>query len=411
MKRVVITGLGVVSPVGTGRDSYWSALAEGKNGIGYIDCFDTTDHNVKIAGEIKDFNPELWLDKKEVRRTDRVVQFAEAAASLALEDAKFNADSVDQNRFGVYIGSGQGGISTTSDNIKTLLERGPGRVSPFCVPMMIVNMPAAYVAINHHAKGPNFSVSTACATSLHCIGEAYHAIARGDADYMLAGGAEAAIVPLCTAAFGSLKALTVNSDPNSACCPFDANRSGFVVGEGAGVLMLEEYEAACARGAHIYAELKGYGISCDAYHITAPDPEGDGAYRAMKMAVDHAGWKTEDVELINAHGTSTPMNDRIETAAVKRLMGVASKNVLLQATKSMIGHSLGASGALGTIAALMAVERGIVHPTINYKNADPECDLNCVPNTALQKKIDKLLVNAFGFGGHNAVLAIESCKR
>jgi len=411
MRRVVITGLGVVAPTGIGRENFWSALAEGKNGIGLIESFDTEAHNVKIAGEVKDFNPELWLDKKEVRRTDRAVQFAAAAADLAIDDAKFDSEAIDGTRFGVYVGSGQGGIATTSDNIKTLLERGPNRVSPFCVPMMIVNMPAAYIAIRHHAKGPNFSVSSACATALHSIGEAYCTIVRGDADYMLAGGAEAVIVPLCTAAFGALKALTTNPDPNIACRPFDAERSGFVAGEGAAVFMLEDYDKACERGAHIYAEIKGYGLSCDAYHITAPDPEGDGAYRAMKMAVEHAGWRPEEIELVNAHGTSTTLNDKMETAAIKRLMGdEAAKKVLVQATKSMVGHALGASGGLGLAAALMAVEKGIVHPTINYHTQDPECDLNYVPNKAIEKKISKLIVNSFGFGGHNAVLAVEECK-
>ena len=411
MKKVVITGLGVVSPIGIGKEAYWSALAEGKNGIDFISSFDTEAHNVKIAAEVKDFNPELWLDKKEVRRTDRAVQFAQAAASLAIEDANFKVDEIEKTRFGVYIGSGQGGIKTTSDNIKTLLEKGPNRVSPFCVPMMITNMPAAYVAINCHAKGPNFSVTSACATALHSIGEAYNAIARGDADYMLAGASEATIVPLCTAAFGALKALSTNPDPKTACRPFDAQRDGFVAGEGAGVLLLEEYEAAKARGAHIYAEIKGYGLTCDAYHITAPDPTGDGAYRAMKLAVKRAGWQKEEIDLINAHGTSTHFNDKMETAAIKQLMGAdAAKRVLVQATKSMIGHALGASGALGLVASLMAFEKGVVHPTINYTTFDPECDLNYVPNKAVTASVRKILVNSFGFGGHNAVIALEKCE-
>lgn len=411
MRRVVITGLGVVSPIGIGRENFWSALAQGKNGIGFIESFDTQAHNVKIAGEVKDFNPELWLDKKEVRRTDRVMQFAAAAANLAIDDAKFDCDAIDQNRFGVYVGSGQGGIATTCDNVKTLLEKGPNRVSPFCVPMMIVNMPGAYIAIRHHAKGPNFSVSSACATALHSIGEAYHTIARGDADYMLAGGAESAILPLCTAAFGALKALTTNSDPTVACCPFDAKRNGFVASEAAAAFMLEDYEKARERGAHIYGEIKGYGLSCDAYHITAPDPDGEGAYRAMKMAVEYAGWKPQEIELINAHGTSTTLNDKMETVAIKKLMGEeAAKKVLVQATKSMTGHSLGASGGLGLAAALMAVEQDVVHPTINYTTPDPDCDLNYVPNKAIERKISKFIVNAFAFGGHNAVLAVEECK-
>ena len=411
MKRVVITGIGAVAPIGTGKNNYWSALAEGRNGIDFISSFDTEKFKVKIAGEVKDFNPLDWFDKKEARHTDRVIQFADAASRLAIEDAEFDTVSADHERFGICIGSGQGGIGTAVENIYTLADKGPDRVSPFSVPMMIVNMPSAYVAIRHNAKGPNFSVSSACATSLHSIGEAYHMIVREDADYMLAGGAEAAAIPFGVAAFGALKALSISTEPATACRPFDADRNGFVLGEGAGVVMLEDYENAKARGAHIYAEIKGYGATCDAYHITAPDPSGDGAYRAMKLAVERAGWKPEEIDLINAHGTSTHFNDSMETAAIKRLMGEeASKKVLIQATKSMIGHALGASGVLGLIASLMAVEKGVVHPTINYTTPDPECDLNYVPNKAINAAAEKVLVNAFAFGGHNASIALEKCR-
>ena len=354
-RRVVITGCGAVTPIGIGKEEFWSALERGENGVDYITLFDTEKHTTKIAAEVKNFNPENWLDKKEVRRTDRVLHFAAAGADLAVQDAGLDLEKLDKEMFGVYVGSGEGGIHTIEENFRLLYEKGPSRVSPFMVPMMITNMPAGYIAIRLGAKGPNMAVVTACASSTHSMGEAYNCIMRGDADVMITGGVEAAISP-------------------------------------------------------IYAEVKGYGLSCDAHHITAPAPDGDGAYRAMAMAVRKAGWKPEEIDLINAHGTSTPLNEKMETAAIKRLMGDAADKVMVQATKSMVGHALGAAGAVGTIAALLAFERGIVHPTINFQTPDPECAINVVPNKAVNAKVERALVNSFGFGGHNGVIAIESCK-
>ncbi|MCE5201896.1 MAG: beta-ketoacyl-ACP synthase II [Synergistaceae bacterium] len=408
MRRVVITGAGAVTPIGLGKEEFWKALGEGKNGVGYTTLFDTSAHSTKISAEVKNFNPEEWLEKKEVRRTDRVLHLATAAADMAVKDAALDVESLDKNMFGVYIGSGEGGIGTIEENFHTIYEKGPSRVSPFLVPMMIVNMSAAYVAIRFGAKGPNMAVITACATSINCIGEAYNCIVRGDADIILAGGSEAAVTSIATAGFASLKALSNrNDDPEHASRPFDLGRDGFVMGEGAGVLVLEDLEHAKKRGAKIYAEVKGYGLSCDAYHITAPDPEGDGAYRAMAMAVRKAGWSTDDVDLINAHGTSTPLNDKMETMAIKRLFGAYGDKIMVQSTKSMIGHLLGAAGAVETIAAMLAIEKGIVHPTINQFEKDPECDLNTVPNKAVYADVNKVLINSFGFGGHNGVLALE----
>ena len=411
-RRVVITGCGAVTPIGIGKEAFWNALERGENGADFITLFDTAQHITKIAAEVKDFNPENWLDKKEVRRTDRVIHFAAAAADLAVEDSGLDIEKLDKNLFGVYVGSGEGGIHTLEENSRVLYEKGPNRVSPFMVPMMITNMPAAYIAIRFGAKGPNMAVVTACASSINSMGEAYNCIARGDADVMLTGGAEAAVSPLATAGFASLKALSNrNDDPKHASRPFDAERDGFVIGEGAGILVFEEYEHAKARGAHIYAEVTGYGLSCDAHHITAPDPDGDGAYRAMAMAVKKSGWQPEEIDLINAHGTSTPLNDKMETMAIKRLLGEDNaKKVLVHSTKSMVGHALGAAGAIETIATLLAIDKGIVHPTINQITPDPDCDLNTVPNKAAEAKVDRAIINNFGFGGHNGVLAIQSCK-
>ncbi len=411
MRRVVITGAGAVTPIGTGKEDYWKALEEGKSGVSLITLFDTSNHTVKIGAEVKNFDPEQWLDKKEVRRTDRILHLSTAATDLAVKDAGLDLGSLDKNMFGVYIGSGVGGIGTIDESFTTLFEKGPGRVSPFMVPMMIANMPAAYAAIRYGAKGPNMAVVTACASSINSIGEAYYCIQRGDADIMLSGGAEAAITSIATAGFTSLKALsTRNDDPEHASRPFDSDRDGFVMGEGSGILVLEELEHAQKRGARIYAEITGYGNTCDAYHITAPDPEGEGAFRSMAIAMKNAGWAPEQVDLINAHGTSTPLNDKMETAAIKRLLGKHGGKVMVQSTKSMVGHLLGAAGAVETIAALLAIEKGIVHPTINQFTPDPECDLNTVPNKAVRAEVNKVLINNFGFGGHNGVLAVERFK-
>lgn len=408
MRRVVITGLGAVTPIGMGKDEFWKSLEEGKNGIDFIKLFDTSQHSTKIAGEVKNFDPEKWLDKKDARRADRVVQFAVAAADMAIEDAKIDLESTDKERFGIYIGSGEGGIGTIADNFDTLFAKGPSRVSPFMVPMMLINMPAAYTAIRLGAKGPNMSVVTACAAAIHSMAEAYNAIMRDDADLMLTGGSEAAVSPIAVAGFASMKALSDrNDDPATASRPFDLNRDGFVIGEGAGLLLFEELEHAKKRGAHIYAEVVGYGSTCDAHHITAPDPEGEGAYRAMALAVKKAGWTPGEVDLINAHGTSTPLNEQMETKAIRRLFGEHADKIMVQATKSMIGHMLGAAGAAGTIAAIMAFEKGVVHPTVNQFTPDPECALNTVPNKAVKADVRKILVNSFGFGGHNGVLAIQ----
>ncbi|HPU68329.1 MAG TPA: beta-ketoacyl-ACP synthase II [Acetomicrobium flavidum] len=408
MRRVVITGIGVVSPIGNGKEEYWKALEEGKNGVGPITLFDVSEYPVRIAAEVKDFDPGQWMDRKEVRKTDRVIHFAVAASDMAIEDGALDLNGEDPTRVGVYLGSGEGGIGTSFQNIKTLLEKGPNKISPFFIPMMISNMPAAYVAIRHNAKGPSLCAVTACATATHTIGEAIYSIRRGEADVILAGGAEAAITPIGVAGFAAMKALSSrNDDPEHASRPFDADRDGFVLGEGAGVLILEELEHAKRRNAKIYAELVGYGNTTDAYHITAPDPEGVGAVRAMSMAVSMAGWDLADVELINAHGTSTPLNDAMEAKAIRALFGQYTDNILVHSTKSMIGHGLGAAGVLELIALLLAFERGVIHPTINLERQDEECPINVVGRAPVYRKISRALSNNFGFGGHNAVLAIQ----
>lgn len=412
MRRVVITGMGVVSPIASGRENYWRLLEEGRNGVEGISLFDASDYSVKIAAEVRDFDPEKWMDRKDARRADRVIQFSVAAADMAVEDASLNVDNLDPDRFGVFIGSGEGGISTSYEGMKTLLEKGPSRVGPFCVPMMLSNMPAAYVAIRFGARGPNICVVTACASATHTMGEAYHTIVRDDADVILAGGAEAALTQVAVAGFAAMKALsTRNDDPSHASRPFDVDRDGFVMGEGAGVLVFEELQHARNRGARIFAEVKGFGSTCDAYHITAPDPDGSGPAKAMLLAVKRAGWKPGDVELINAHGTSTSLNDRMEAAAIRRAFGDSAEEILVNSTKSMIGHTLGAAGALETIAAVQSLVEGIVHPTRNCINPDPDCPIRVVQDgKSLRKDISRLLVNNFGFGGHNAVAAIEKYR-
>jgi 3-oxoacyl-[acyl-carrier-protein] synthase II len=413
LRRVVITGMGVVSPIANGREDYWRFLEEGRNGVGPITLFDASDYTVKIAAEIRDFDPGEWMDRKDARRADRVIHFSVAASEMAVRDASLDAGNLDPDRFGVYIGSGEGGIATSYEGMKTLLEKGPSRVGPFCVPMMLSNMPAAYVAIVYGAKGPNICVVTACASATHTMGEAYHTIVRDDADIILAGGAEAAITPVAVAGFAAMRALsTRNEDPSHASRPFDAERDGFVMGEGAGVLVFEELEHALKRGANIYAEIKGFGSTCDAYHITAPDPDGSGPAKAMLQAVRKAGWKPEDVDLINAHGTSTSLNDRMEAAAIRNAFGDLADSILINSTKSMIGHTLGAAGALETVAAIQSICEGVVHPTANYVTPDPRCPIKVVPDgKALKKNVERLLVNNFGFGGHNGVIAIEKFRK
>ena len=407
-RRVVVTGLGPVSPIAIGKENYWKALRDGKNGISKITTFELFDCPVTFGAEIKDFDPSVYMPGKEAKRSDRAIHFAVAAAKLAVEDAKIDLTKIDPYRLGVYIGTGQGGIETSFNNFRIMIEKGSKRVSPYFIPMMISNMSTAYVAIVLGAKGPNLCVVTACATSLHSMGEAYHAIIRDDADVIISGGTEAALRAISMAGFASMKALsTKNDDPEHASRPFDKNRDGFVMGEGAGVVVLEELNHALERGAHIYAEFTGYGTSCDAGHITAPDPEAKGAAFATEKALKMSGWEKSQVDYINAHGTSTGLNDKMEAGMINHVFGEYAKNITVTSTKSMIGHCLGAAGGLEVIASLQAIEENYIHPTLNYETPDPECDLNIATGRGVEKKVDRLLVNSFGFGGHNGVLGFE----
>lgn len=407
-RRVVVTGIGVISPVGTGKDEYFKSLKEGKSGVDNITRFDTEGFDTKIAAEVKNFDPSEYIDKKECRRMDRFTQFAVAASKMAMEDSGLRVESIDSNRFGVCIGSGIGGMETMETQYNILREKGPGRVSPFMIPMMISNIAAGNISIALNAKGPNTTVVTACASSTNAIGEAFRTIQRGDADIMVTGGTEASITPLSLAGFCSMKALsTRNDDPKTASRPFDKDRDGFVMGEGAGMLIIEELEHAMKRGAEIYGEVAGYGASGDAYHITAPAPDADGAYRAMLMAVTDAGIEACEIDYINAHGTSTGLNDKLETLAIKRLLGEDAKKIAISSTKSMMGHLLGAAGAVEAIACLMAINEGIIPPTINYTTPDEECDLDYVPNKARKKEVVYAISNSLGFGGHNASIILK----
>jgi 3-oxoacyl-[acyl-carrier-protein] synthase II len=407
-KRVALTGLGVVSPIGTGKDAFWSALMEGRSGVRRISAFDPAPFECQIAGEVADFDPSAYLDRKDVRRNDRFVHFAVAAARMALEDAGFAITPQNRDDVGVIIGTGIGGAPTWEEQHQVLLERGPGRVSPFFVPMMIINMASGIVSMLVGARGPNFSVVSACATGGHAIGEAFRIVQRGDARAMICGGTEAAITPLSLAGFCSMKAMSTRNDPpDRALCPFDARRDGFVMGEGAGVVLLEEWEHAERRGARIYAEMAGYGMSADAYHITQPDPEGEGAARAIAAALRDAGLEPREVSYINAHGTSTPYNDKFETLAIKRVFGAHASRVPVSSTKSMTSHLLGAAGGVELIACALAIERQVLPPTINYEVPDPDCDLDYVPNAPRPARVEVAMSNAFGFGGHNAILIIR----
>lgn len=407
-KRVVVTGMGVISPVGTGLEKFWSALTAGKSGITRITKFDPTDYSTQIAGEVKDFNPTDYLDKKEARRMDRYSQFAVAATNMALKDAKLDLDREQRDRIGVILGSGIGGMETLWDQAQVLINRGPGRISPFLVPMMIANMGAGQVAIAHGLQGPNATTVTACASSNNAIGDSLRILQRGDADVMITGGTEAPITPLSVAGFCAMKAMsTQNDQPEKASRPFDAQRDGFVMGEGAAILVMETLEHAQARGARIYAEVVGYGSTCDAYHITAPDPEGAGAARAMQMALKDAGLKPEDVDYINAHGTSTPLNDKLETMAIKTVFGARAYDIAISSTKSMTGHLLGAAGGVEAVASILAITNSVIPPTINYEVADPDCDLDYVPNEARAKDVNVVLSNSLGFGGHNVTIAFK----
>jgi 3-oxoacyl-[acyl-carrier-protein] synthase II len=406
-RRCVITGMGAVTPVGNDTASFWEGIKNGKSGIGFITKFDTTDYKVKIGGEIKDFDYEKYVSKKDIKRNDWYSIYAVAAATQAVEMSGLDMEAIDHDRFGVIIGSGIGGLMTIQEQVDKLHDKGPSKVSPLFIPMAISNMAAGNVAIKFGAKGVCENIVTACATGTNCIGEAFRSIKHGYSDVILAGGAEASISPIGVAGFTNLTALSTNPEPEKASRPFDKNRDGFVMGDGSGVVVLEELEHALKRGAKIYAEVVGYGANCDAYHITSPCPDGSGAAKAMQLAMAEAGIKAEDVGYINAHGTSTHANDSGETAAIKLAFGENAKNVAVSSTKSMTGHLLGAAGAIEAIACVKALEEGFIPPTINYETPDEECDLDYVPNVGRKADIKYALSNSLGFGGHNGVLCFK----
>ena len=407
MKRVVITGLGAITPIGNDVDTTWESMKNGVCGIDTITKFDVSTTKAKVAAEVKNFDPTKYIDKRECRRMDLFCQYALAAAAQAVEDSGIEG-KVEPERFGVYVGSGVGGITTFYEQSVNLYT--DKNISPFFIPMMIGNIAAGNVAIRFKAKGPCLPVVTACSTSTHALGEAFRAIKYGQADAIIAGGAEATITPLAVKGFTSCKALTLSDDPKRASIPFDKERSGFVMGEGAGVLILEEYEHAKATGAKIYAEIVGYGNTCDAHHITAPDPEGVGAARCVRLALEEAGYEGTEELYINAHGTSTSLNDAGETKAFKEVLGERAYKAHISSTKSMTGHMLGATGAVEAIAATLALKDGIIPPTVNYQVPDPECDLEYTPNKAVQVQADLALSTTFGFGGHNACIALKAIK-
>ena len=407
--RVVITGIGAITPIGIGKDAFWDGLMAGKNGIDKITRFDAAEYGSQIAGEVKGFEPAEYIDKKESKRMDRYTQFAVAAAKLAIEDAKLDLEKEDHDRIGTFVGAGIGGIETMNGQYEKLFAKGPSRISPFFIPMMIANMAAGQVAITFKLHGPSSCVVTACATGSNCIGDAYRVIQRGEADVMVAGGTEASISEAAVAGFCSMKALCMdhNDDPEHASRPFDKNRSGFVMGEGSGIVILESLEHAQKRGAHIYAELAGYGANSDAYHITSPAPHGEYQAKCMQLALNDAGMKADEVDYVNAHGTSTHMNDQGETEAVKTVFGEAAKKVSVSSIKSMTGHLLGAAGGVECIATALAVQNDMLPPTINYETPDEGLDLDYVPNKAKAKTVRAAISNSFGFGGHNACLLIK----
>ncbi|MCC6967468.1 MAG: beta-ketoacyl-ACP synthase II [Nitrospira sp.] len=411
VRRVVVTGLGLVTPLGTGVDKTWKALCAGESGVGRITRFDPSGYDAQIAAEVKDFDPAQFIEKKEIKKMDTFIHYAVGASQLAVDDAGLKVSPEEATRVGVYIGSGIGGLGSIEHYHDVLKEKGPGRVSPFFIPMTIINLASGQVAIRVGAKGPNSCAVTACATGNHCIGDAYRLIQRDDADVMIAGGAEAAITPLGVAGFASAKALSFrNTEPTKASRPFDKDRDGFVLGEGAGVVVLEELEHARARGARIYAEVIGYAMNSDAYHITAPPEEGEGAVRCMEMALKDAGVAKTDIGYINAHGTST-MADAIETKAIKHVFGEQAYKIPVSSTKSMTGHLLGAAGGIEAVFSILALHHGILPPTINLDHPDPACDLDYVPNKARATKTQVVLSNSFGFGGVNACLLFRRCDQ
>ncbi len=405
-RKVVVTGIGPVTPVGTGLEDFWTGLTTGRNGIAPISRFDTTDFPVTLAGEVRDFDVSQWLDTKEARRTDRFTHYAMAAAKLAWADA--GSPEVVSDRGGIVFATGIGGIESLLDQHKVLLEKGPGRISPFMVPALMANAAAGHVAMALGLTGPNFCTVSACASGAHAVGEGYRMVRDGLIDVAVVGGSEAATLPLTVAAFAQMQALTKNPDPETASRPFDAERNGFVISEGACALILEDAERAAARGAHVYAEIAGYGASDDAFHITAPDPKGTGAAIAIRRALDDAGVEPSAVKYVNAHGTSTGLNDAGETMALKTALGEdVAHAVAVSSTKSMTGHMLGAAGAVEAAVCALAIERGVIPPTIHYKTPDPDCDLDYTPNEARELDVDFTLSNSFGFGGQNAVIAMK----
>ncbi|MDY7006723.1 MAG: beta-ketoacyl-ACP synthase II [Cyanobacteriota bacterium] len=408
LKRVVVTGMGALTPIGNTLSDYWNGLLSGKNGIGPITRFDASKHKCRIAGEVKDFDPHDYIDRKQAKHMDRFAQFAVVASKQAVADAQLVINDLNAEQVGVMIGTGVGGLKVLEDQQEIYLERGPSRCSPFMIPMMIANMAAGLTAIHTGAKGPNSCSVTACASGSNAIGDAFRLIQRGFAQAMICGGTESAVTPLGLAGFASAKALsTRNDDPAHASRPFDRDRDGFVMGEGGGVLILEELECALSRGARIYAEIVGYGMTCDAYHMTSPVPGGEGATRAMQLAIKDAGLTPAEISYINAHGTSTGANDPTETKAIKKVLGENAYKVAISSTKSMTGHLLGGSGGIEAIATVMAIAHDQVPPTINLDNPDPECDLDYVPHISRAQKVEAALSNSFGFGGHNVTLVFK----
>lgn len=411
-RRVVVTGLGAITPIGNTLAEYWEGLLNGRNGISPITLFDASRHACRIAGEVKGFDPHQYMEKKEAKRMDRFAQLGVSASKQALADARFAINDLNAEQVGVIIGTGIGGLKVLEDQQEVYLTRGPDRCSPFMIPMMIANMAAGLTAIHTGARGPNSCTVTACAAGSNAVGDAFRLVQRGYAQAMICGGAEAAVTPLSLAGFAAARALSTRNDaPESACRPFDRDRDGFVMGEGSGILLLEELEHALSRGARIYAEIVGYGMTCDAYHITSPVPGGEGAARAIQLALKDGGLMPEQVSYINAHGTSTQANDATETAAIKKALGESAKQVAISSTKSMTGHLLGGSGGIEAVAAVMAVANDRIPPTINLENPDPACDLDYVPNTSREATVDVALSNSFGFGGHNVTLAFKKYRQ